>query len=155
MEKQTIKKSIAIHAPKETVWEILLNDKFTRIWYAEFSEGSHADTDWKLGSKAVFTDNKGCGIVGKIIANKPGEIISIEYDGVINDGIEDYESETAKQVKGGIETYHLSEKKGITELSIECDMGAEYFEMMSQAWDKAVLKIKSLAEKNAVQHTVS
>jgi uncharacterized protein YndB with AHSA1/START domain len=31
---QTIKKSITINAPREKVWEVLLQDKLTRLWYA-------------------------------------------------------------------------------------------------------------------------
>jgi len=41
MKKEIIKKSIEVNSPKEKVWSVLLVDKFTRIWYSEFSEGSH------------------------------------------------------------------------------------------------------------------
>lgn len=145
-ENQTIKKSIKISAPKEKVWEVLLLDEFTRIWYAEFSEGSHAETDWQVGSKAVFTDNSGSGLLGKVIVNQPNEIISVEYQGLVQAGMEDYESEDAQAVKGTRETYHLSEKDGATQVAIEADMAAEYYEMMSAAWDKALQKIKMLSE---------
>jgi hypothetical protein len=62
------------------------------------------------------------------------------------DGVEDYDSDVAKDVQGGLETYRLSEKNGITRLSIECDMGEDFFEIMSQAWDRALQKIKQLTE---------
>ncbi len=68
---QTIKKSITINAPREKVWEVLLQDKLTRLWYAEFSEGTKAETDWKEGSKVLFTDDTGSGMVGKVVAVKP------------------------------------------------------------------------------------
>lgn len=145
MKRETIKKSITINAPKEKVWEVLINDEFTRIWYASFSEGTHAETDWQIGSKAVFTDNSKCGIVGRIIENKPNELISIEYMGVVMDGVEDYDSETANEVKGGVETYHLLENDGNTHLAISCDMGEKYFDTMSLEWDKALQKIKELS----------
>lgn len=146
MEKKTIKKSIDISSTKEKVWDVLLNDNLTRIWYAEFSEGTHAETDWEIGSKAVFTDNSTKGIVGLIIENKPNEALSIEYTGVIEGGIEDYESDIAKEMKGAHETYLLSQKNGTTHLSISCDMPENCFEMMSLQWDKAILKIKELSE---------
>lgn len=146
MEKQTIKKSIEINTSKEKVWDVLLNDKFTKIWYAEFSEGSHAETDWKVGSKAIFTDNSKEGLVGKVIVNKPNEVISVEYQGTVIDGKEDYESDVSKNVKGGLETYRLSEKDGVTYLSIECDMAPELFESMSLLWEKALQKVKELSE---------
>jgi len=147
MEKQTIKKSIDINAPKEKVWDVMLSDKFTRIWYGEFCEGSHAETDWKVGSKALFKDNSESGLVGKVILNKPYEVISVEYKGIVIAGIEDYKSESAKNVKGGLEKYRLTEKNGVTHLSIECDMSKEYFESMSAAWVRALQKIKEISEK--------
>ncbi|MGZ8538381.1 MAG: SRPBCC family protein [Flavisolibacter sp.] len=144
---KTIKKSIPIYATKEKVWEVLLNDEFTRQWYAEFSEGTHAETDWSVGSKALFTDNTGGGLIGKIIENKRAEILSVEYQGSVENGKEEYDTEMAKAVKGGMEIYKLSEINGVTDLTISCDMGEDYFDMMSLAWDKALQKIKGLSEK--------
>lgn len=100
MEKQTIKKSIEINAQKEKVWDVLLNDKYIRTWYSAFGDGVKAETDWNLGSKAVFTDSSKSGMAGKIIAKKPGEILSVEYQGVVVDGVEDYDSDDAMNVKG-------------------------------------------------------
>ena len=147
MKTKKIKKSIDISAPKEKVWDVLLNDKFSRQWYAEFSEGSHAETDWKVGSKVVYTDNSKGGLVGKVIANKPNEELTVEFTGVVYNAVENYDSEDAKAMKGALETYKLSGKSGNTNLAIESDMGEEWFEPMSQAWDKALGKIKSLSEK--------
>ena len=146
VDQKAIIKSVDIKAPKEKVWDVLLNDKFTRIWYAEFSEGSHAETDWTPGSKAIFTDNTGNGLVGKVVVNKPNEILSVQYQGMMRNGIEDFESDESKSVKGGHETYLLSQKDGNTKLSIECDMSEELFESMSKLWDKALQKIKQLSE---------
>ena len=145
--QQTIKKTVEIQAPKEKVWDVLLNDIFTRIWYAEFSEGTHVNTDWKLGSKAVFIDTSGSGIVGRVMANKSYEILSIEFEGVVTQGKEDYDSLGAQQVKGAHETYILTETEGHIQLSIESDMSEDYVEMMSAAWDRALQKIKDLSEK--------
>lgn len=143
---KTIKKSIEINAPKEKVWDVLLNDKYTRIWYAEFQEGAHAETDWKTGSKAVFSDGSGNGMIGHIAENKPHELISIEYDGFLQDGREDYNSDAARAVKGTHEIYRLSGHDGHTHLDIALDMDDSYFEKMSVAWDKALEKIEQLAE---------
>jgi uncharacterized protein YndB with AHSA1/START domain len=143
---RTIKKSISIHAPKQKVWNVLLNDETTRQWYAEFSAGTHVETDWKVGSKAVFTDNNGDGIIGKIVQNKDAELLSLEYQGAMLKGSEDYEGDMAKAVKGWMEIYKLSEINGVTELTISCDMSENYFDEMSLAWDRALQKIKTLSE---------
>lgn len=142
----SIQKTIEISAPKEMVWEVLTKDEFTRIWYEEFSEGSHADTDWKEGSKALFTDHSNCGMVARVIRNKYAEELVLEFQGIVMNGKEEYDTPEAKVFKGGIESYKLSEKEGKTTLSIHSDMSVEYFESMSLAWVKALKKLKGLAE---------
>lgn len=146
MSSNIIEKSIRITAPAAKVWEALLQDKHTRIWYAAFSEGSHAVTDWQLGSKAIFTDNSHCGIVGRITANEPYRLLSIVYEGVMTDGEEDYTSEGAQQVKGGREIYTLSEETNTTTLSVQQDISEAYLDFMNAAWDNALNKIKEISE---------
>ena len=146
MEKK-IRKSINITAPSKKVWDVLQLDQYTSIWYEEFSPGTRAHTDWKEGSKAIFTDNSGSGIIGIITKNKPYESLELEYNGVVDKGKEDYESESAKQMKGSVEKYHLQENAGVTELNVELDMDEKYYDYMSEAWDKALLKIKEISEK--------
>lgn len=151
MKRLTIKKSMDINASKADVWVVLTENEYTTSWYAEFNEGSHAETDWKIGSKAIFKDNSNCGLIGKIVANEPHEMIAIEYIGIVEAGIEDYESKIAQNVKGGLETYHLTRKEDATHLAIQCDMDEDFFESMSLAWDKALRKIKSLSESKNIQ----
>ena len=148
MNTVQINKSIDINASRETVWQVLTNDEYNRKWYAVFSEGTKAETDWQEGSKVLFTDNTGSGIAGKIVTNKPASELIIEYTGVIAGGKEDNESAGAKQVQGGLEIYRLTENSGLTRLTTECDMDKAFFDMMAASWDKAILKIKELAENN-------
>jgi hypothetical protein len=150
MNRITIKKSVDIHAAKANVWDVLINDKFTRIWYAEFSDGAHAQTDWQVGSKTLFIDNTNNGLIGKVIANKPNELISIEFSGEVRNGIEDYDGESAQAIKGGLESYRLSEKNGITHLQIEADLTEDFATLMSVAWENALQKIKSLSETSTL-----
>ena len=147
MQTKTIKKTITIPAPKEKVWDVLINDKFLRIWYSEFGEGVYAETDWKVGSKAVFKDKAGEGLVSKVIQNKPNELLSMEFQGIIVKGKEDYESEIARAVKGGKEIYQLKEQGGATQLAIETDMEESMYDSMSEAWDNALVEIKELSSK--------
>jgi len=146
METQ-IKKSVEINASNDKVWNVLILDEHNKKWYSAFSEGTHAETDWKVGSRVVFSDKSGDGMIGKIIENEPGKSLVIEYDGVIMQGIEDYDSEVAQKVKGGKESYTLTNANGKTNLAISSDMDPEYYEMMSEQWDVALEKIKKLAEQ--------
>ena len=146
MQLKTISKTINIYAPKEKVWEVLINDEYNTQWYEAFSEGTHADTDWEVGSKAIFSDSSNNGIVGKIIVNDPFEALAIQYEGMLKDGKEDYESQLANDVKGSLEVYKLTVEDGVTQLDIACDMGEDYYFQMSEDWDKALRKIKQIAE---------
>lgn len=146
MEMKTIKQSIAIQASRDKVWKVLVDDAYVRIWYAAFSPGCHAVTDWKEGSKALFIDDKGDGLVGTIIVNKLFEMLSVEYYGEVIGGQEDLNSKAAQAVKGGRETYVLVDEEGTTLLHIASDMGEEYFESMFACWTNALQKIKELAE---------
>jgi uncharacterized protein YndB with AHSA1/START domain len=150
MKIVTIKKSIEISAPREKVYEVLLDDKYISKWYEAFSKGSRAETDWKVGSKAIFTDDGLSGLVGRVIVNDPNKEISVEYDGLLANGKEDYESEMAKNFKGARETYRLSDVNGKTRLDIECDMGDEYADQMSAMWEIALEKIRELSENELV-----
>lgn len=143
---ESIKKTLALKASKEKVWEVLTKDEYTRQWYSEFSEGSYALSDWKEGDKITFLDKNGSGIIGVISILQPYEQIEFSYNGVLNKGIEDFESEEAVAVKGFKETYWLEEKNGETTLHIESEMNEEYVQMMGESWDRALKVLKGLAE---------
>lgn len=140
-----IQKTIKIAAPKEKVWNVLVEDELNRLWFAEFSAGSHAITDWIEGHKVTFVDDSKRGIIGKIAEKHPYEMLSIVYDGIFWDGEEDFDSNEAQKVKGTFEKYYLNEADGVTTLSIESDMPMEHFDMMSEAWDNALAKIETLS----------
>jgi uncharacterized protein YndB with AHSA1/START domain len=142
---KTIQKTKQINAPKEKVWNVLLEDEYNRIWMAEFMEGSHAKTDWIEGHKVRFLDNDNNGLVGRIITKRPYDAIEMEYDGEVKNGEDDFDSEMAQAMKGSRENYYLSEKNGVTTLKIESDMGDDWYDMMSASWDKALEKIEELS----------
>lgn len=146
MEKVIIKKSIGINASKEKLWDVLTKDEMTRSWYKAFNPGAYAETDWKQGSKVIFKDGSENGMIGNIVASEPGKIISTEFDGMLVNGVEDYDSQDAKNIKGFKETYHISGEGNKSTLSIEQETAAEYGDMMQTMWDKALPLIKELAE---------
>ena len=146
MATKTIKQSVDIAAPRERVWDVLLKDETFRQWAAEFMEGSYAETDWQLGSKAAFLDPAGNGMIGRIVASDRPELLEISYDGQVVTGKEDFDSPEAQQFKGAREAYRLTERSGKTRLDIEADMAETYYADMSEAWVRALAKVKELAE---------
>jgi uncharacterized protein YndB with AHSA1/START domain len=145
MEKQEFK--IAIDAPREKVWNVLWEEDSYRAWTAPFSEGSHAVSDWKKGSKVLFLDGKGMGMVSKIDETIPNEYMSFEHLGSIKDGVEDVSSDEAKSFAGAHENYTLKEAGGKTELIVDMDIDDQYKDYFTQTFPKALAKVKELAEQ--------
>jgi len=147
MNTKPIEKSIDIEATPEQVWNTLTGDSLNRQWYAAFSEGTYAETDWSPGSKAIFKDTTNCGMIGHVAKIDLHKKLVIEMDGQLVHGEEDYTSDIAQQIKGGQESYMLSPLGAGTRLDIKQDMGEEYYERMSATWDKALKLIKDISER--------
>ena len=146
MGTRTITKAIDIDAPPERVWDVLLDDATYRQWTAEFMAGSCAETDWQEGSTVRFLDPSGSGLLGHIAASRHPELVDIEYDGLVADGKDDTESDHAREYRGSRETYRLTRTPNGTHLDISGDMGEQYYDDMVAAWDRALAKVKVLAE---------
>lgn len=147
MEKKLLKQSIEINAPKQKVWDVMLKDETYRQWTAAFHEGSYAVGNWEEGTKMIFTDGSGSGMVSIIKDHKPADEITIEHIGMLKDNKEDFESDEVKQWAGSLEKYKVTETDGKTMLGIEMDVVPEYEEFMNNAWKKALVLLKDIAEK--------
>ena len=143
--------SIVIKAPKEKVWDTMLNQDSYRAWTEPFSPGSHYVGDWNQGSKILFLapDEAGKmgGMVSRIKENRLHEHISIEHLGMVEDGKEDTSSEAVQAWAGVLENYTFKEKNGTTEVLVDMDTEDEYKQMMQDMWPKALQRLKELAEK--------
>jgi uncharacterized protein YndB with AHSA1/START domain len=143
--------SIVINAPKEKVWDTMLNQDSYRVWTEVFSPGSHYVGDWNQGSKILFLgpgeSGKMGGMVSRIKENRPYEYISIEHRGVVGEGKEDTSSEAAKAWAGALENYTFKEKNGSTEVLVDMDTEEDHKQMFQDTWPKALQKLKELAEK--------
>ena len=146
MEKKQFK--IEIAAPKEKVWKVLWGDTTYPAWTSAFAEGSRAETNWEEGSKVLFLDGKGQGMVSTIAKKIPNEFMSFKHLGTVKDGVEDFESEQTKEWSGALENYVLKTVNGKTELFVDMDIAEEYKDYFMNTWPKALDKVKELAEKN-------
>ncbi len=143
----TLNFSVFINAPKEKVWNTMLEDVTYREWTKPFNETSYFQGDWSEGSKMLFlgTDKEGKnegGMVSRIAKNIPFTHISIQHLGVLENGIEKpWEGE-------GFEKYTYTEKDGGTQVDIEMtNIPDEYMEMMNTMWPKALEVLRVVAEK--------
>ena len=148
---QKLNFSIVIDAPKEKVWHAMLDDRPYREWTRAFNPGSYYKGDWSRGSKMLFlgpdpeTGQEG-GMVSRIAENRPYEYISIEHIGIIQNGIEDTTSETARKMAPAFENYAFKEKDGATEVLVDMDADDEYAEMFNKMWPEGLQRLKKIAE---------
>jgi uncharacterized protein YndB with AHSA1/START domain len=150
IDLQKIHFSVGIDAPKEKVWNTMLNDETYRKWtsaFAEGAEGSYFEGSWDEGSDIRFMGPEGNGGMISVIAeNRPYEFISIKHIGIINDGVVDTDSEEAQKWAPAFENYSFSENNGKTTVSVDMDIEEEYEDMFKEMWPKALKKLKELSE---------
>jgi uncharacterized protein YndB with AHSA1/START domain len=149
---QKFNTSIFIDAPKEKVWDTMLDKDSYQTWTKPFNPTSRFVGDWSEDSEILFigTDEDGKnegGMVSRIAKNVPYEYLSIEHLGIIKDGVEDTTSEEAKSWAPAFENYTLTEKDGGTELTIDQDLDEQYAQEFREMWAKALQKLKELSEK--------
>jgi uncharacterized protein YndB with AHSA1/START domain len=144
MERHQFKTTI--NAPREHVWNVLWGDATYPQWTSAFAEGSNVQTDWKKGSKVLFTDGKGEGMVSVIDDVRQNEFMSFKHLGMLKNGAEDLESAKKEGWSGAIENYTLKTVKGKTELTVDQDIAESYKDQFLSMWPKALDKLKALAE---------
>jgi uncharacterized protein YndB with AHSA1/START domain len=140
--------SIAIDAKPERVWDTIIGKDSYNEWTAVFAEGSSVETDWKKGSKALFLDGKGNGMVSKIVESIPGKFLSIQHLGEVKDGVEDPTTYQGEQWGDALENYSLEEVDGKTLWRVTMDMNEDYVQYMEDTWPLALKKVKEMAEKS-------
>lgn len=138
---------IIIDAPREKVWNVIIGKDTYPIWTAVFAEGSNVETDWKKGSRAVFGDGTGSGMIAEIAENIPYEFLSIRHLGEIINGKEDTTSDKVKEWAGSTENYTLTEKNGKTEWLTELDITEGFVDYFDKTWPRSMEIVKELAEK--------
>lgn len=147
MKKQEYE--ISIHAPAEKVWNVLLGQDTYPIWTSVFSESSQVETDWQEGSKALFLDGSGHGMVSEIATNRPFEYLSIRHLGTYKDGVEYTGDDEANEWAGAMENYTLQESGGNTRLLIDLEVTEEFQKHMDTTWPLALQKVKELSETSS------
>lgn len=144
-------KSITINAPREKVWHVLWDDPSYRDWCSFFSPGSFLDGKLELGEKIRFLgpnpeDGSTGWLLTEITELVPNEVMVFTFHWVVANGADITEGPEVETWIGLKEQYHLTESNGITTLAIDTVMADEYHDMMLDAWDKALVRIKELSE---------
>lgn len=152
--KKTLTFAISIKAPKQVVWEKMLNDETYRIWTTPFAEGSHFVGSWDKGAKIKFLGPGGdAGMVSEIAESRPFEYISIRHLGEILNGVEDTTSEKVKAWTPAYENYTFADEDGGTKLTVQLDTVPDFEQYMNDTFPKALEVLKGLCEGEAKSHS--
>ncbi len=152
MERKTYK--ITIDAPREKVWETLWGEETYPKWTSAFAPGSKVETDWQQGSRTLFLDVNGDGMISEIAQKREPEFMSFRHIGEIVNGKEDTESEKVKAWAGSTEDYTLSDLGGKTVVEVSLDIDGEYLEFFEKVWPKALEHLKDISEGKDTLDTV-
>jgi uncharacterized protein YndB with AHSA1/START domain len=149
---KTIHFSTLIEAPRQTVWDVMLEPETYKIWAAEFAEGSYFEGSWEEGARIRFLAADGQGGMTSVIAeNRPLERISIRHLGMIQNGVEDTESEEVRAWAPVYESYTFSDSGSATELKVDMDVAPDWEGYMLETWPKALARLKALCEERQGQ----
>lgn len=139
--------NITIQAPREVVWNTMIDPQSYREWTRPFCEGSYYEGSWDEGATIRFLSPSGDGMVARIARNEPHAFISIEHLGIIAHGKDDTTSDAVSAWAPAYENYRFEAVGGGTQLTVTQDMQDEYAEMMEAVWPKALAALKALCEK--------
>lgn len=146
---KTLHFTIAIHAPRNEVWDTMLAPDTYRDWTNAFAEGSYYEGSWEVGSNIRFLGPTGDGMFSKIVESRKHEYMQIEHLGFLQGGTENRDSPEARAWAGAKEAYTFSEKNGITTVDVDVDTAEELEADFSRMWPDALAKLKALCEKRA------
>jgi len=146
MERKTFR--ISIDASRQKVWDTLWGEATYKQWTSAFAPSSTVETDWQKGSRVLFLDVNGDGMIAEIADKREPEFMSFRHLGQIVDGKEDTESDKVKAWAGATEDYTLSENSGQTDVKVEMDVDGEYAEFFEKTWPRALEHLKSISEES-------
>ena len=124
----------------------MLGPESYKIWTSPFTEGSYYEGSWEQWAKINFLSPAGGGMMSVIEENNPYKFLSIKHIGFIKDWVEDTESSEVKAWAGAHENYTFTETNGVTTLQVAVDTAPEWEKDMSEAWPKALEKLKNICE---------
>lgn len=136
--------SIEIHASKEQIWKILWEDTTFRQWADLIDAGMYLQGTLREGNEVRFLSSvNGYGVTSLVEACTPNDYVLFRHSA---DTKESGEQKREKEWTGGTESYSLTEKDGMTTLTVKTDVPPEQEKAFNTSFPKALERIKSLAE---------
>ena len=90
-------------------------------------------------------------MAGKVTAFKPNEELKIDIVAEVTNGEPDFKHPDNKKWEGAYDHYTITEKDGITTLTLESASPSEFYNDFVPGWEKSWEKLKSLRKnKNKI-----
>lgn len=136
--------SIEINSPKDKVWNTLWQDETFRQWAHLIDPETYLVGELQEGNEIQFISAaNGYGVTSLVEKLVENELLQLRHSA---DTQETGQRERDNQWTGSTETYTLTEKDGITTLTITFGVPIELEEYFRENYPKAMEKIKELAE---------
>lgn len=148
-KREMLNFGITINNTPENIFRTMIDRVAYNEWASAFNPTSRFSGSWEKGEKIVFHgefEGKTGGMICRIRENIPGKFISIECIGEIIDGKEVNGDENGDPWRGSLENYSFKPVGSKTLLSINTDSPVEMKSYFTEAWPKALEKLKVLCE---------
>lgn len=142
----TLHYAVRIAAPRAVVWDRMLSRESYEAWTSAFSAGSTYEGSWETGARIRFLAPDGSGVIAEIAESRPPEWLSIRLLGMLDRGVEDFDSEAVRAWAPAYENYAFRRDGSGTELTIDVDTTPESVAMMDEAWPKGLATLKAICE---------
>jgi len=143
----TLEFKIEINAPREKVWDVLWEEETYKKWTSVFGEGTYALSDWKEGSKIHFLSPSGDGMNSIIYQKIDNEYIAFMHLSEIKNFQEMPIDDPNQEWSGAMETYLLTENKGVTVLEAKMDSVEKYVDYFRITFPKALDLVHKFSEE--------
>lgn len=107
--KKTLTFTVSIQAPRQLVWDTMLDPESYKTWTAAFCEGSYYVGSWDEGAKIQFLSPGGDGMTAVIAKSRRGEHVSIKHLGEVSQGVEDTTSDKVRAWAPAYENYSFAD----------------------------------------------
>lgn len=147
---KTLTFQVDIQAPRQRVWQTMLDADGYRAWTAAFCEGSTFEGSWDAGAAIRFLAPSGDGMIAEIAEHRPAEWVSIRHLGMIEKGVADTTSDKVRAWAPAYENYHFQALPGNgCRVTVTLDTLPDYEAYMLDAYPKALALLKSGCEGTA------
>lgn len=139
---------IHINAPKQKVWETMVQPETYKEWTNASWPGSYYEGKWEQGEKIKFISKDGSGTLALIEALNPYDYISAKHIAILlKGGKEDYDSDAAKGWVNTLESYTFNENNGATDLTVDIVTNPQWQKMFDDGFPNALKKLKEICER--------